>query len=98
MRRRVEMIDSTAVWSVGARTAEPAKDAGRNPGRWPGQARGRRPAKAVRAIRSRGVLESLIYAEDVAQRRTVHELLEEARMRIDRRTPEQAVASGAQII
>jgi len=34
----------------------------------------------------------------MAARRTVHELLEEARTRIARRTPEQAARSGAQII
>jgi rhodanese-related sulfurtransferase len=34
----------------------------------------------------------------MSERRTVHELLEQARARIDRRTPQQAVESGAQII
>jgi rhodanese-related sulfurtransferase len=33
-----------------------------------------------------------------SKRRTVHELLDEARRRIHRRTPEEALASGAQII
>jgi len=34
----------------------------------------------------------------MAARRTVHELLEQARTRIDRRTPEEAAAGGVQII
>src|SRR5262245_58871826 len=39
-----------------------------------------------------------VYAGEMAPRVTIDELLEQARARIDRRTPQQAAAGGAQII